>query len=85
MKVRGIIYHGMSVRYTFYLGMTGAFTLLLGYVTARLALNGGDLVSVGISELLTIGLAFQTRRWYRRLTAHRLADHRESASADGAA
>lgn len=75
VKARGIIHHGMSVRYAFYTGFTGAFTLLFVYVTARFALNGGDLVGVGISGFVTIGLAFQTRRWYRRLTAHRLADN----------
>jgi hypothetical protein len=49
-----------------YFVITLAFTLLMGVVTIRFAL-GGDAVETLLLAVLTFGLAFQTRRWFRRL------------------
>ena len=48
--------------------ITGAFTLLFTVVTVRYAFGGGAYETLLLGAL-TLALAFQTRRWYRRLRA----------------
>jgi hypothetical protein len=59
-------------RYLVFVAVTGAFTLLFTIVTVRYAI-GGDVYETLLLSALTLGLAFSTRRWYRRWRA--LGEH----------
>ena len=65
----GVIRSAQRARYVAYVILTAVFTLLIAAVTIRFALQGGDAFEVLLLAGLTLLLAFQTRRWYRRLRA----------------
>jgi hypothetical protein len=57
--------HASRVRYVWYTVVAGAFTLLFAIITVRFTLGGVSFESFLLAAL-TLGLAYQTRRWYRR-------------------
>ena len=61
-----IVSSALVVRSAFYLAGCGAFTLLLLYCSVRVLVQG-DWLSGGLALLLTLALAFATRRWFLRL------------------
>ena len=60
--------HAARVRYLWYMIVVGAFTLLFAVITVRFTLGGVSFESFLLTAV-TLGLAFQTRRWYRRFRA----------------
>jgi hypothetical protein len=56
----------MRVRSLAYLILSAVFTALLAAVTVRFALTGGEIFETVLLAGLTLLLALQTRRWYRR-------------------
>lgn len=60
--------HAARVRYLWYTAVAAAFTLLFAVITVRFTLGGVSFESFLLAAL-TLGLAHQTRRWYRRFRA----------------
>ena len=57
--------HASRVRYLWFTLVAAAFTLLFTVITVRFTLGGVSFESFLLTAL-TLALAFQTRRWYRR-------------------
>ena len=62
---RNVLSRVAQIRAVAYGALAAAFTLLFVFITLRVLLRG-DWVEAAFSAAMTAGLAWATRRWYRR-------------------